>query len=205
MNGSLAVPGRLDGEYVSLAALHEASRHAHPYKVTIALSQPTGTRILKLHMRWSVAARPQQIVRAAPQRDRDMAPARPEFGASAISSRPATFAKPGDAALHRCGLQGGADHLESPALVKAGALDHRIENGSGELAEDHFDCGVCAEAPINAQRARLLTLTRASPDLAACKTLASQRAQALFCDPSHRHRLHFAARQQIVQRQHLRR
>ena len=155
MNDCLAVARRrLDGEFVSLAALHEASRITYP-----CIERGRGTGIAKPYMRMTVAARTQQIVRAAPQRDRDVAPARLEFGASAVSSRPATFTKPGDAALHRCGLQGGADHLESPALVKAGALDHRIENGGGELAEDHFDCGVCAEAPINAQRARLLTLT----------------------------------------------
>ena len=136
MNGSLSVPGRLDGEYVSLAALYAASRHAHPDKVTIALSQPTGTRILKLHMRWSVAARPQQIVRAAPQRDRDVAPARSELGP--VPAHPATLAKPDGCALHRCGLQGGADHLESPPMLKAGALHNDVQDSGRELAEAHF-------------------------------------------------------------------
>ena len=97
-------------------------------------------------MRMPVAARPQQIVRDAPRRDRDVAPAWFEFGASAVSSRPATLAKPDRAALHRCGPQGRGGDLESPALVKAGALDHRIEDNGGELTEAHFYCGVCAEA-----------------------------------------------------------
>ena len=152
VDGSLVPRSRPDGELFGLAARHTFQPTPIPNIAESYMRLPA-TRLV-------YAAMPQQIVWAAPQRDRDVAPARLEFRASAVPSRPATLAKPGDAALHRCGLQGGADHLESPALVKAGALDHRIENGGGELAEDHFDCGVCAEAPINAQRARLLTLTR---------------------------------------------
>jgi len=139
MNGSLAVPGRLDGEYVSLAALHEESRHAHPYKVTIALIQPTGTRILKPHMPLSVASGPQQIVPAAPQRDRDVAPTRFEFGASAVSSRPATLAKPNGGTLHRCGPQGRRGDLESPPMLFPGACHDDVQDGGRELAEAHID------------------------------------------------------------------
>ena len=89
-------------------------------------------------MRMPVAARPQQIVRDAPRRDRDVAPARLEFGARAVPSRPATLAKPGDAALHRCGLQGGADHLESPPMLKAGAFHDDVQDSGRELAEAHL-------------------------------------------------------------------
>ena len=100
--------------------------------------QPTGTRKLKPRMRWSVAAMPQQIVRAAPQRDRDVAPSRRELGRPAVPAHPATLAKPDGCAFSRCGLQGGADHLESPPMLKAGALHDDVQDGGGELTEAHF-------------------------------------------------------------------
>ena len=83
-----------------------------------------------------VAAGPQQIVRAAPQRDRDVAPTRSELGP--VPAHPATLAKPDGGALHRCGLQGGADHLESPPMLKAGALHDDIQDSGRKLAEAHF-------------------------------------------------------------------
>ena len=130
MNGSLAVPGRPDGKFVGLVAPHEVSIEAANSISVLGRLKP--------HVRWSVAARPQQIVRAAPQRDSDVAPARFEFGASAVSSRPATLAKPDGCALHRCGLQGGADHLESPPMLFPGACYDDVQDDSREVAEAHF-------------------------------------------------------------------
>ena len=138
VDGSLVPRSRPDGELFGLAARHTFQPTPIPNIAESYMRLPA-TRLV-------YAAMPQQIVRTASQRDRDVAPARFEFGASAVSSRPATLAKPDRAALHRCGPQGRGGDLESPALVKAGALDHRIEDNGGELTEAHFYCGVCAEA-----------------------------------------------------------
>ena len=83
-------------------------------------------------------ARPQQIIRAAPQRDRDVAPTRRELGRTAVPAHPATLAKPDGCALHRCGLQGGADHLESPPMLFPGACYDDVQDDSREVAEAHF-------------------------------------------------------------------
>ena len=88
-------------------------------------------------MRWSVASMPQHVVRATPQRDRDVSPARRELGVAAVV-HPATLAKPDGCALHRCGLQGGADHLESPPMLKAGALHDDVQDSGRELVEAHL-------------------------------------------------------------------
>tara|TARA_B100000683_G_scaffold225539_1_gene224154 strand:- start:31 stop:429 length:399 start_codon:yes stop_codon:yes gene_type:complete len=132
MNDCLAVARRrLDGEFVSLAALHEASRITYP-----CIERGRGTGIAKPYMRMTVAARTQQIVRAAPQRDRDVAPTRSELGP--VPAHPATLAKPDGCALHRCGLQGGADHLESPPMLFPGACYDDVQDDSREVAEAHF-------------------------------------------------------------------
>ena len=100
--------------------------------------QPTGTRKLKPRMRWSVAAMPQQIVRAAPQRDRGVAPTRSELGCTAVPAHPAALAKPNRAALHRCGPQGRRGDLESPPMLFPGGLHDDVQDGGWELAQAHF-------------------------------------------------------------------
>ena len=86
----------------------------------------------------TVAARIQHIVRAASQRDRDVAPTRRELGRTAGSARPATLSKPDRAALHRCGPQDRRGDLESPPMLFPGACHDDVQDDSRELAEAHF-------------------------------------------------------------------
>ena len=97
-------------------------------------------------------ARPQQIIRAAPQRDRDVAPARRELGHTAVPAHPATLAKPDRAALHRCGPQDRRGDLESPPMLFPCGLHDDVQDGSWELAEHFY--GAPRDAAIDGQRAR---------------------------------------------------
>ena len=130
VDGSLVPRSRPDGELFGLAARHTFQPTPIPNIAESYMRLPA-TRLV-------YAAMPQQIVWAAPQRDRDVAPTRRELGRTAVPAHPATLAKPDGCALHRCGLQGGADHLESPPMLKAGALHDDVQDSGRELAEAHF-------------------------------------------------------------------
>ena len=147
-NGSLvAAPPRvrLDGKCIGLASRHKPSIGSNTPESMFPLG------IEKPQMLWPVA-RPQHIIRAAPQRDRDVAPTRRELGRTAVPAHPATLAKPDRAALHRCGPQGRRGDLESPPMLLPGGLHDDVQQSGRELAEHFY--GAPRDAAKDGQRAR---------------------------------------------------